>query len=288
VSPGSGVGTAREARLGSWRAQLLGAGALADALVEHALVCAGAERIAAERMTIEGVDLYFKGTPFPRRARLRHALRSRVLRRPLPRLCEATNLGWLRAHDFGAPEPLAAGALWKGNLPRYQFLATRWEQDGEPLRGVLASASPAQRDALTTSLARDIARLHALRFVHRDLYPRNLLVGTVAGRYRPIYLDAWRGGARAQLRGATWDLACLFLEGTSLWSLDEQAEFFANYVETRRAHGRAISARRLLADVARERVVLELRARRESRADLAPIDVPFDRAALLERVAPRH
>lgn len=263
----------------------IGDGELADALVEHFRAHAAAARIVGERVTIGGVELYAKGTPFPRRSRLRHALRRRVLRRALPRLAEFDNLRWLRANGFRAPEPIVAGAFWRAGLPRYQFLATRWVAQALPLRGALAAATTAQRGAITTALARDLARLHAAGFVHRDLYPRNLLVESAGPHFALVFLDAWRGGARAQLRGAAWDLACLFLEGTALWTFDEQALLLDEYLGASAALGRAPTPARLMRAIERARQTLERRAARQRRDDLAPIDRPFERARLLVALA---
>ncbi|TAJ15964.1 MAG: hypothetical protein EPO68_11905 [Planctomycetota bacterium] len=265
----------------------LGAGPLADAVVERFRAHAAAAHIVGERASIEGADLYVKGTPFPRRSRLRHALRRRVLRRALPRLSEYGNLRWLRENGFRAPEPVVAGAFWRAGMPRYQFLATHWVAPALPLRGALAAATPAQRGAITTALARDLARLHAAGFVHRDLYPRNLLVETAGPHYAIVFLDAWRGGERMQLRGAAWDLACLFLEGTALWTFDEQALLLDEYIDACTRAGRAPAPAKLVRAIDRARQTLERRAARQRRGDLAPIDRPFERERLLGALALR-
>lgn len=265
----------------------IGAGELADRIVERFRAHAAAAQIVGERAAIDGDELYVKGTPFPRRSRLRHALRRRVLRRTLPRLAEYANLCWLRANGFHAPEPVVAGAFWRAGLPRYQFLATRWVSPALPLRGALAGATSAQRGAITSELARELARLHAAGFVHRDLYPRNLLVETRGPHYAIVFLDAWRGGERLQLRGAAWDLACLFLEGTALWTFDEQALLLDEYIGASTRAGRAPAPAKLMRAIERARATLERRAARQRRNDLAPIDRPFERERLLGALALR-
>lgn len=265
----------------------LGEGELADAVVDHFRAHAAAARIVGERASIGGAELYVKGTPFPRRSRLRHTLRRRVLRRALPRLSEFENLRWLRANGFHAPEPVVAGAFWRAGVPRYQFLATHWVAHALPLRGALAAATSAQRGAITIALARDLARLHAAGFVHRDLYPRNLLVEATGPQYAIVFLDAWRGGERLQLRGAAWDLACLFLEGTSLWTFDEQALLLDEYIAASARAGRSPAPAKLIRAIERARQKLERRAARQRRGDLAPIDRPFERERLLGALALR-
>jgi tRNA A-37 threonylcarbamoyl transferase component Bud32 len=263
----------------------VGSGDLADAVVECCRANAVAQRIVGERTSIAGAELYVKGTPFPRRSQLRHALRRRVLRRALPRLSEFENLRWLRENGFRAPEPVVAGSFWRAGVPRYQFLATHWVAHALPLRTALANATPAQRGAITTALAHDLARLHAASFVHRDLYPRNLLVESTGPHYAIVFLDAWRGGKRPQLRGAAWDLACLFLEGTSLWTFDEQALLLEEYVGASTRAGRAPAPAKLIRAIERARQTLERRAARQRRTDLAPIDRPFERDRLLVALA---
>jgi tRNA A-37 threonylcarbamoyl transferase component Bud32 len=265
----------------------IGESALADRIVEWFRGPAAEARLIGERIEIGGADLYVKGSPFPPRVRLRHALRRRMLRRALPRLSEFSNFTWLRGQGFGAPEPVVAGAFWKGGLPRYQFLASHWVASARPLRSALAAATVAQRAAIATALAQELARLHASGFVHRDLYPRNLLVEPVGLRYRLVLLDAWRGGPQRQLRGAAWDLACLFLEGTSLFTFDEQALLLDAYLASSNEAGRPVLARRLFAAIERARTKLERRARRQARRDLAPIDRPFERERLLGTLALR-
>lgn len=179
----------------------------------------------------EDAEYYFKGSCFPRHAGWRHALRSGLLRFDLPRRAEHKNLEWLRAHGFRAPRPVVSGAWWSGPRPRYQYLLTERVHDAVPLTEALAARSAAERLELVADLGRRVAALHGLGFVHRDLYPRNLLV---AGEAEPewVFLDAWRGGARFQLRGRRWDLACF--TGDPALTDDERRRFLAGYEEARR------------------------------------------------------
>lgn len=175
---------------------------------------------------------YFKGSPLRPWPALRHALR-RAAGLGIPRLCEFQNLEWLRSRGFLAARPLLAGVRTPGLLPRYQFLFTEL-RPGEPtLAEWLPRAPPVSRAARLAALARDVARMHALGFVHRDLFPRNLLVPTAAPGAACVFLDCWRGGPRPGLRGPDHDLGCLFLDGASLFTLEEQGSFLDTYEEER-------------------------------------------------------
>lgn len=204
--------------------------------------------------SLDGTPIYFKGEPLRGRARVRHALRHHVLGRRLPRVEEYYNLSWLVERLFQAALPLAAGALFHGGSPRYQFLVTREIEGARTMRAFLESGEPGRAEVLD-ELARELARMHALRFVHRDLFPRNLLVGPPGSPRRVHFLDAWRGGPRPQLRGPSYDLACFMLRAPELLDPAEQRRFFERYVEERRAQGRP-APRRLAASVARERAAL--------------------------------
>ena len=169
---------------------------------------------------LAGRRVFFKLGPLRGKVRLRHGLR-RLLGRGLPRLREFENLTWLRASGFGAPEPLLAGAFLRKGLPVFQFLFTAAVARARTVREALESGPPAERAPLLEALAGDVARLHVRGFVHRDLFPRNLLVTTDGGTPRIHFLDAWRGGARRGLRGADYDLGCFFLYAADLLSSEE-------------------------------------------------------------------
>lgn len=173
-------------------------------------------------------ELYAKGSPLAPRAALRHALARLCLRRREPRLAEFANLAWLRRHGFSAPLPRLAGVWRQAGLPRYQFLVTE-AVPAPPLADFLAAADEATRLAAVTHLGEVLARLHALGFVHRDLFARNLLVHSGPDGPQPVFLDAWRGGPGPDLRGPLHDLGCLMLDGATLFRPAEQARFLSAY-----------------------------------------------------------
>lgn len=220
---------------------------------------------AARELVLGERRAWFKGSALRGRASLRHALRARVLRRPIPRESEYRALGWLRERMFQAPRPLAAGSLARFGFPSYQFLATELVPDAVPLDRALPTASAEQRARWLAELARETARLHALHFVHRDLFTRNLLVAPGHGR-ELWFIDCWRGGDALPGRDAAWDLGCLMLDGATFFTGDEQRAFFELYFSERGTQRRALdrAARRsLLERAARARAAWLARARRE-------------------------
>ena len=236
------------------------------------LEAARAGRGLAEFSALGGHAVYGKGGFLRGKARLRHALRGAFLRRPLPRLREATNLAWLRRHGFGAPRPLAAGSLRRGGLPRYQFLFNGEIPGAPTLRELFeGDAAPEVRLAVLRALGREAARLHGLGFVHCDLFPRNLLVTGLGGEPRIHFLDAWRGGPPPQLRTAAYDLACLMVHGAALFAPAEERALFAAWLAGRERDGAPVEAGALLPRVARLRARLARRFnRRRAPASLLP------------------
>ena len=195
--------------------------------------------------------VYLKGAPLATKPSWRHAIRQHLLRRPAPRLSEYMNLSWMTERHFQVPLPIAGGALWRGGRPRYQFLMTCAVPGAVDFADFLGEPEAA-RGAVLEELAREVARLHALHFVHRDLYPRNLLVAPANGGRRVYFLDAWRGGSRFQSRGPAHDLGCFFLSAAELLTSEEQARFLADYADERTAQGQPLTGD-WLGDAARAR-----------------------------------
>jgi len=188
----------------------------------------------------ERVQAYLKYGPLQLRPALRHASRALVPGIEIPRLQEFANLAWLRSHGFGAPRPLVAGVLRRLGLPRFQFLATQAIPTARTLAEALARDARAERTVSLELLAREVARLHELGFVHRDLFARNVLVTdesrarTGAGAaLRLHFLDAWRGGPQRGLRGPAYDLACILSDGEWLFSPEERRRFERCYASER-------------------------------------------------------
>lgn len=215
----------RSARRGTWR--LAGARELferARPALEEAARARSSER---GPRPLGPHAAYFKGSRLCAGPGLRHALRRALGRAEIPRLQEFANLAWLRAQGFLAPRPLLAGVLERGGLPCYQFLFSEFVPDAPDLAVLLPRAAPELRGELLDALARDLAGLHALGFVHRDLFPRNLLGCVSNTGSRCAFLDAWRAPPGRSRRGPEHDLGCLFLEG--LLTSAETARFLDVY-----------------------------------------------------------
>lgn len=223
-------------RTGAWR--VLGARELFEEARPALEESARGARPARGPRQLGPYMAFFKGSPLGTRPALRHALRA-AAGLEIPRLQEFLNLDWLLAHDFQAARPLLAGVSRQGLLPRYQFLFTEFRPSEPTLCQWFPQAAPELRAALLASLARDVARMHRLGFVHRDLFARNLLAGSTRPGPTCTFLDAWRGGRRG-LRGPEHDLGCLFLDGASLFTVREQYHFLETYREECRRLGRRL------------------------------------------------
>lgn len=246
-------------------------------LATRALEC---KAFASEWIDVDGTRAYFKKSRLHGRARARWALKRHLLLRPLPRVREYHNLRWLLDRLFQAPEPLAAGFFSRRGLPCFQFLLTAEVEDATTLEAFLSNSriaanadEIAARAAVLDELAREVARMHALGFVHHDLYPRNILVGPLEEMSRVTFLDCWAGGPSPHLRGPAYDLACLMLRASETWEEREQRAFFDVYCAERAAHDRPVDAQALIdaTRLARKRLAQRL-ARRpaEQRGQGAP------------------
>lgn len=218
---------------------------------------------ASQEVRLGNTRAWFKGSHLRGKARLRHTLRRTLLLRPAPRVREFKNLEWLREHGFQAPKPLAAGVVLRHGFPTYQFLASELVPDARTFDVALRAEDPPGRTALVEELARDVARLHALHFVHRDLFARNVLVTPAGAARRLWFVDCWRGGPSAPLRGAAYDLGCLMLEGASLLGAAEQKRFVELYFAERAAHPKPPPREKLLAAAAAHRKRWLVRVARE-------------------------
>jgi hypothetical protein len=229
--------------------------------LERVISLARGREPRGEWIHFAGGRAYLKAEPLFGRARMRHTLRALLLRRPLPRLAEYGNLLWLRKNGFQAPEPLAAGSLLSRGAPRWQFLVSREVPLAPTLRSFL-DAGKEDPAAILDELADEVARMHASRFVHRDLFPRNILIQAPTLERRVVFLDCWRGGARLQLRGPAYDLGCFFLHAHEWLTTETQRSFLERYVAGRTAHGRPIETAALLRSVTAERSALRARLKR--------------------------
>ena len=209
--------------------------------------------------------LWLKGDHLPGSARWRYSLR-RLAGLPLPREREALNLQWLRERLFRAPQPLASCALVRSGLVRYQILVLAPLPEHRAFPDAFAAASPLERARWIDELAREVARLHALHFVHRDLFLRNVVVGrdpASTDERELCFLDAWHAPYARPRRGVAYDLGCLLLDAVALFSVDELGRWIELYACERDAQGAPIDLSKLLPKAAAHRS--ELVSRRNAR-----------------------
>ena len=276
----------KPARVQSEAGTLVGREEWPSLLAELATLVGQAEReqrVLAERREIARRSLWLKGDHLPGSARTRHSLR-RWFGWPTPREREALNLLWLRERLFRAPQPLACAALVRGGLVRYQLLALAPLPEHEPLESALGNAPEGRRAAWLAELAREVARLHSLHFVHRDLYLRNVLVTAPEGpgdRRELLFVDCWHGTAAWPRRGVDHDLACLLLEGADLLSESEQRSFFVRYVEERRRQDKPVEAQALARGITARRKELVRRLQTSARRRSPPRVLEWDGRHLL-------
>lgn len=217
-----------------------------------------------------------KGGPLSPKGSRRHGLRRLLMGAPSPCEAEFRNLTWLRTRLFRAAEPLGALTLSRFGFPYRELLITRQVPHAAAFDDALLTAGSRRRSELFAELGREVGRMHALRFLHADLYPRNVLVTAPCAEPGPgygrslIWLDAWAGGPtawrRGNLRRVEDDLgAWMSLAADWMGPADEDA-LFAAYANARRANGRPVrSVMQLVRSIQRSRRRELARLEREPR-----------------------
>jgi len=220
----------------------------------------------------DGTDAWIKAAELSASGARRHG-RARLFGRTAPHVRELRHLVWLRERLFRAPRPLFAATLVRGARLTFQALATvpvvheghLLNQATEAASGTRHANAPESLELaveLAVELGRELGRLHALGFLHADLYPRNVLVADpedgVEGGRRLVFLDCWAGGPghgdRSPIRPLARDLGTWFATAASAWTIAQQSTFFEAYSTTRHANGRPLrSIGRFLTQVVRER-----------------------------------
>lgn len=100
---------------------------------------------------------------------------------------EGRLLRQLEAAGIGCPTAIACG-----EAGGRAFLLLREETGVDDLRTYLQQ-QPLERVALATALGRELARVHAAGFHHRDMYSKHILVGRDDNGWRWCFLDWQRG-----------------------------------------------------------------------------------------------
>lgn len=215
-----------------------------------------------------------------------------LLRRALtgeasPAESELRHLVWLRERLFRCPAPIAAVTrLRRGVAVAQTFLSARID-GARPLDVAWSEAGArASRARWAAELGREVGRMHALRFLHADLYARNVLVapppdaGPGIGR-ELAFIDAWAGGPDAWRGGRVSalerDLGCFFAEASDWMGAEHQVAVLEAYADARAANGRPVDPKgRWLGRAMRAREA-ELRRLRRAPARLRGRPMP-DRA----------
>lgn len=205
-----------------------------------------------------GLGAFVKGGPIRGNAARRHRIRGALLGLHAPAIQEFDNLAWLRTRLFQVPEPLAAlerrvGLGWKrAKKPVAQLLITRAIDGARPFEDAWPMATPDERDALCAELGREVGRMHALGFLHADLYPRNVLVTAPEPSASPRpgtrtlwFLDAWAGGPPSWSgvirRPAEHDLGCWLADFVPGLEERHLRTLLDAYLHAREDNGRAVA-----------------------------------------------
>jgi RIO-like serine/threonine protein kinase len=124
-----------------------------------------------------------------------------------------------------------------GRLQR-AFVVTVTIPDARPLAEFVAAhgQGPGARE-LRNSLVRQMAQLarraHVGRFVHRDLWVRNILVNWEDGKAKVWWIDSPKGGMWWLIESLLMDLASLDKGGKEIFSRTERMRFLSEYLGTK-------------------------------------------------------
>lgn len=210
-----------------------------------------------------------------------------------PAEAELAHLVWLRERLFRCPRPLVAVTLVRRGVPVAQAFVSARIEAAVPLDRAWPDAGEGARGRWASELGREVGRMHALRFLHADLYGRNVLSaprateGPGVGR-ELVLVDAWAGGPDAWRAGRVSslerDLGCLFAEAAGWMGEAHQALVLESYARSRSANGRPVDAGgRWLARAIAARGA-ELRRLRRAPARLRGRAMPDDAWPVAERM----
>ncbi len=190
-----------------------------------------------EFLTFAGASCYCKAGKLRGKSQWRHALRGWLRLGHAPCVQEYFNMCWLHNRHFQVPLPLVGGVVRRHGLPAYQFLITRQILGSVTLEAALESESQPGRRELLRELAQEVGRMHALSFVHHDLFPRNILVAPADWPRRIVFLDLWAGGDCVHFRSPAYDLGGFLLESAELLAPEERREFLKDYSTSCQSQG---------------------------------------------------
>ncbi|MFO0932190.1 MAG: lipopolysaccharide kinase InaA family protein [Planctomycetota bacterium] len=181
-----------------------------------------------------------------------------------PEVAEFKGLEFLREHGVPAVRPVAAAsrtekgrlvahALLTEHVPDSIDLAARLATPGDPVRDDVAT-----RRRVAQLIGRHAHRMHSEGFVHRDLFPRNVLVRVDEDGPSVWFCDCRRGGAPSFRWKPDDDLATLELDLRGALSRTDRLRILRAYAG---GSGLAAWARRILARHDRLARARERRAR---------------------------
>lgn len=195
--------------------------------------------------------MVIKGGPLSRSGARRHGLRALLLRAPSPATAEFLNLTWLRERLFRVPRPLGAVTISRRGFPVTQILATELVPEAVPLDAAWGELDDANRLELAAELGREVGRMHALRFSHGDLYPRNVLLappvadGSPGHGRRLVWIDCWAAGPtpwrRGYFRRVEQDLGAWFSCAAEFMDAETTRACLGQYIQSRRQNGRPVT-----------------------------------------------
>lgn len=152
--------------------------------------------------------------------------RSRVRR-------EFDNLAQLRAWGLDAPAPVAYGEVRRAGWLVRSCLLSEAIADATPLDAFIRDGlTRERRRELIDALADYLRRLHQHRFVHHDLYWRNIILNGMSFAHFHL-IDAHKGhcwSSARDLPGRAQDLATLDAPAPSFFRGTERLRFFLRYV----------------------------------------------------------
>ena len=203
-------------------------------------------------VTLDGIEGTLKGGPVSLRRSLQLGVRRWLLGAPAPCEAESDHLIWMRKRLFRAAEPLGAVTIHRLGFPSSELLVTRRVRGALTLDDAVAAATPARRTHLFAELGREIGRMHALRFLHAELYPRNVLATEPCNEPGPgfgrslIWLGTAGGGPtawrRGNLRRVEDDLGAWFSLAADWMRTEDTDALLLAYAASRRENGRPVAS----------------------------------------------
>ena len=226
-----------------------GAGALVELERRCSFHC---PQEVAEPIVLAGLEGTLKRRQVPLGRSLRLGLRRWLLGTPAPCEAESAHLTWMRKRLFRAAEPLGSVTIHRLGFPCRELLVTRRVEGAQPFHAAVVAAPPPRRARLFAELGREVGRMHALRFLHAELYPRNVLVTEPCDQPGPgfgrslIWRGTGEGGPTAWRRGNLGrvedDLGAWFSRAADWMRREDADALLLAYAASRLDNGRPVES----------------------------------------------